>query len=215
MSQYRKISDFGTDIKTDNNNPVTLCLVDSMDVKFQNGSIGNLFGPRSRPCQLYMAERCSKDWDGYCEYYYRMNSNTGDWPNSQPWPNTVQERWWANSFNLNKQLSTGEQLLQNAAERKYCTYPTCSKFCERMNPTDPKSPMITYYANPYTMENNCVPECSVDPSKIEDDPVMNRCLENPSACAATLMNVCITAKRKGTNLNGTKLGKFCDAILKQ
>jgi hypothetical protein len=38
---------------------------------------------------------------------------------------------------------------------------------------------------------------------------MDRCLQNPTAAAPVLINICNTAKRNGTDLSGTKLGAVC------
>ena len=207
---YARIQHFGSIQPpcTGDNDPLTVCLTDTMDKNFQSGSIGHLFGSRSRKCQLYMAQRCAENWDGFCEYYYRDRAGC-QWPDRQQWPNTVQPRGWACQEGVAPPLTTGEQLLQNTAERKYCTYLNCEKQCEKFNPMDPSSPTITYYTDTGYGEN-CIPVCNVDPSTIDDDPVMDRMIANPKAAAGTLINICNTAKRQGTDISGTKLGAVCN-----
>lgn len=213
-NSYIQISKFGQDIQppcSGTNDPLTYCLQDTMDINFQHGSIGHLYGPRSRKCQLYMTQRCADKWDGFCEYYYKANSDFGNWPDNQNWPDTVQPNTWQNEYGLNPSLTTGEQLLKNVAERKYCSYLNCVPKYEPFDPTNPSTPDIVYYTEPNGYGENCFPVCDViNPSTIDNDPVMSRMLENPKIASSTLINICNTAKRNGTNLNGTRLGKVCD-----
>lgn len=215
MNRYANYTNFGNNQnppQSGNNDPLTYCLVDTMDKNFQHGPMGPLYGPRSQKCQLYMAQRCADNWDGFCEYYYQHNNTNSQWPDSQLWPNTVQPRYWAGSLN-NVPLSTGEQLLQNAGERRFCTYRNCSPRCEPFDPMNPNSPSVIYYDDPYGYGENCVPECRVDPKTIDQDILMDRMLDNPKASATTLINICNTSKREGIDLSGTKIGAFCNRYL--
>lgn len=208
MSAYANINNFGSTCNTPggNDDPLSYCLVNTTDKNFQHGSIGHLFGPRSQKCQTYMAQRCAENWDGFCEYYYRANQPSSDqWPNQRAWPNTDQLRAWDRLGRPT--LSNGNQLLQNAGERRFCTYLNCKPRCELFDPTNPSSPTITYYDN--TSLSSCVPVCDQIPDNIDQDPVMNRMLANPQAAAPTLINICNTARRTGRDLSGTKIGKFC------
>jgi hypothetical protein len=206
MSSYQQYATFGKAPigSSDPNQPLTMCLQDTMDVKFHNGGIGNLYGPRSQRCQLYMSERCAKKWDGFCEYFYRSHQSPSQWPDNQQWPNTV------SPWSYGVALSTGDQLLQNAAERKYCKYVNCAPKSELFNPTNPAGPSITYYES--STNDPCIPVCRVNPSSVDEDPVMERLLENPRAGGPVLINICNTAKREGTNLKGTKLGRMCSKL---
>lgn len=205
MSRYVPISDFGCGKITNKNEPLTMCMTDTMDIGFMGGSAAaRNYGPRSFKCQAYMAERCAKNYDGYCDYFYIKNSQTNNWPNNQKWA-SIQGNNWQGNFGLNTNLTIGEQLLSNTADRKYCVYPNCAPIREPFNPMDPASPMVTYYAR-----QNQVPICTVDKTTIDSDPVMNRCLANPSAAASTLVNICNTSKNQGIDLSGTKIGAFCD-----
>lgn len=207
---YRQISNFGNQQPpcAGANDPLTYCLQDSMDKSFQHGSIGHLYGPRSKKCQLYMAQRCAENWDGFCEYYYQTNGKNSKEPTYRPWPNAAQTQ----SGLASPVLTAGDQLLQNVAERKYCTYgPKCPKKCEPFDPTVPNSPQLFYYDNCDSCEPDCTPICRVNPASVDSDPVMNRLLANPEVAPSTVINICNTAAREGTNLSGTKLGKVCDA----
>lgn len=210
--KYANIQNFGNSKSmpcAGKNHPLTMCMSDTMDKQFLNGGIGALYGPRSQPCQAYMAERCANEWDGFCEYFYREHGPGGTWPNNQEWPN-LQPRYWEVRYGLNQNLTTGEQLLRNTAERKYCTYENCKAHCEPFNPLDPDSPSITFYRDANGNNSSCIPICNVNPATIDSDPVMDRMLKNPRAAAGTIINICNTAQRTGTDLSGTKLGKVCE-----
>jgi hypothetical protein len=215
-SSYAQIADFGSlnppSPGTDND-PLTYCLVETMDRNFQHGANSVTYGPRSQACQAFMAERCAKNWDGFCEYYYVNNNDNSQWPfDKQAWPNTFLPRNWANG--LVPTLTNGEQLLQNAAELRYCSYRNCVPKKQPFNPLVAGSPMITTYYNPSSYSEECIPVCNVDPKTIDQDPLMDRCLENPKAAALTLINICNTAKRQGTDLSGTKIGAVCNRYFK-
>ena len=199
---YANIRNFGSPT---NSEPLTVCLADTMDKSFQNGSIGHLFGPRSKRCQAYMTEKCADKWDGYCEYFVQQNGPNAPWPQNIPWPN-IQQRPWETQLGLPTLLTSGEQMLKGAAERRFCTYPTCQPTCEPFDPTNPNSQRVKYYPN------ECIPVCRVDPNTIDQDPLMDRMIANPTVTGGTLINICNTAKRDGTDLSGTKIGAFCEFL---
>ena len=208
-SSYRSISKFGNQQPPcgGTNDPLTVCLTDTSDHKFQQGSIGNLYGPRSRRCQLYMAQRCAEKWDGFCEYFYQVNGENGQWPDNRKWPDMATTQ----SGLATGGLTTGDQLLNNTAERKYCSYGSkCKLSCEPFDPTNPDSPKIFYHDQCNNCAADCVPVCRVNPQDIDNDPVMNRLLANPTVAPTTMINICNTSRREGTNLEGTKIGTFCN-----
>lgn len=195
------------------NHPLTMCLTDTMDRSFQNGgTIGHLTGPRSTKCQHYMAERCAENWDGFCEYFYKEHGAGGQWPDNQAWP-IANARQWEVDAGIARSLTTGDQLLRNTAERRYCQYANCQKVCEPFDPTNPDSPSITYFVGPDGSPNSCIPVCNVDPLTINDDPVMERMLNNTDAAAGTIINICNTARNTGTDLSGTRIGQVCSNYL--
>ncbi len=203
---YSQIKYFGSN-NSSTNDPLTYCLVQNWDKNFTHSPTGDLFGPYSEKCQLFMAERCSKEWDGFCEYYYQ-NQNT------QQYPNTVQGCDSVNDV-VCKGLTVGETLLTNAAERRFCKFPGCTMKSEPFDPNIANSPWITYrVGNCDTGNQNCVGVCTVDPRTIDQDSVMNKCLENPKACMTTLANICNTSRRNGIDLSGTKIKRWCDVYFK-
>jgi hypothetical protein len=215
FNQYANISNFGSSIGS-SNNPLTMCLTETCDRSFQNGgAIGHLTGPRSTKCQYFMAERCAKNWDGYCEYFYKENGKSGQWGYTQPQPN-VYARRFAIDRGLTKNLTSGEQLLHNAAELKYCQFLNCTKKCEKFNENDPTSPYITYYVGSDGTAASCVPTCNVDPSTdLDNDYILNKMLDNPEICGGTLVNIFNTSKNMGTDLSGTRIGRARDLYFQQ
>jgi hypothetical protein len=204
-SQYSSLKQF-SNINPDLNRPIGLCISDTLDRKFQyGGTMGSNSGPMNPTCQAYMAERCAKKWDGFCEYYYKQYGPNGQkWPVQQTWPNTVWRPWEA-QYGISQNLTMGDQLLRNTAERKYCTLSGCRPVVKPLDPTDPNSPMVTTYDS----YEGCIPTCKVNPSEIDNDPVMNRMLANPDIAPATLINICNTCKNKNIDLRGTKIGTLC------
>lgn len=204
QSSYRKISNFGNK-PYNKNEPLSVCLVDTMDKNFNNASVGHLFGPRTQKCQAFMSQRCANNWDGFCEYFYQENGVNATWPNNQAWPNTANIP--TNSIDPVKR-SSADHMLHNTAQRKYCTYGNqCPPRCEPFDPTNPDSQMVYYYDN---IGADCVPVCRVDAKTVDNDPVMTRILDRPTITPSTIINICNTSKREGNDLSGTRLGGVCD-----
>jgi hypothetical protein len=208
MYKYASIKNF-SNINPQNNNPeqraLGMCLADTYDRKFQyGGTVGANSGPRNEQCQNFMAQRCANKWDGFCEYYYQQYGPNATGIMQTNWPNPVW-RPWEEKYGLNPRMSLGDQLLKNTAERRYCKLQNCPPTVRSLDPTDPNSVKVTSY-DTYV---GCVPVCTVNPSTIDADPVMNRVLENPTVAAGTLINICNTSHNQGINLNGTRLGEVC------
>jgi hypothetical protein len=192
---------------SNSDDPLTFCLADTMDSKFLHGSTAVEYGPRSRSCQNFMAERCANKWDGFCEYFYVEHSKAKEWPNNRIWPNMGSPNQW---INKGASVNTiGEQLLKDAAERKYCTYPTCTPVKRPFDPMNPQSPMVTSWQNSQGGTDGCVPVCRVNPATVDGDVIMDRMLANPMVAGSTIINICNTAAREGTDLRGTKIGALC------
>lgn len=194
---YAIISKFGQN-NSANNDPLTYCLTQTVDTEFNHPTTPENFGPYSRNCQFYMAERCSKDWDGYCEY--------ASYNRSKSFPNQAQERY-DSSLVVSHDMSNGESLIRNAAQRRFCTFTNCYKKQEPFDPNVANSPNVYYWTNEGL--GNCVPVCSVDPDTIDQDPLMDKLLNSPKIAPDILANICNTSQRKGINLTGTKIGNFC------
>lgn len=189
---YRQISCFGSN-NSSVNDPLTYCMTDTMDKDFIHSPVGNLYGPSSKNCQLYMAQRCAQKWDGFCENYYQNQK-------SKQYPNTVQN---CNAFNQVEcgNVNLGETLLLNTAVNKYCRFPGAKVQEFPFDPTVANSPMIKQVDN-----TNVVPVCdNIDPNKINNDPVMHRLLANQHYHQGLLKNIYNNSQRAGINLQGTIL----------
>ena len=90
----------------------------------------------------------------------------------------------------------------------------CTPKCEPFDPTNPNSPTVTYYGEADGADVDCIPVCNVNPAIIDNDPVMDRMLENTDAAAGTIINICNTARNNDTDLSGTKIGAVCDRYFK-
>ncbi len=189
--------------------PMSMCLVETADRRMQfGGEVGRITGPRSANCQSFLSQRCANKWDGFCEYVYsQYGENAPEEHNRTPVINPLYTKWEAtNGYALPQPI--GEHLVHNTAKEKYCTFSDC------LVKEEPFSPFVAHGAQIKTYHGRCVPTCKVDPSTIDNDPVMNRALANPTVNAVTLINICNTSRREGTDLSGTKIGALCQNYFK-
>ena len=169
-----------------------------------HGGHADVLGQASRPCQLFLSEYCSQDWDGYCEMA-SQNSNVS-------FPNGMQ----TNANCASPGMTQGDMLIRNTAERKYLMQMVGGhKVFEPFDPTVPQSPMISSWQPISCQMNgsgslNMVPIYSVNPKTIDNDVVMDKILRKPMIAVDILINIYNTMKRLGTlsQLKGTKLGQF-------
>lgn len=203
-TQYRPIGSFGQGAATDPNaNPLTYCLIDSIDTSFAHGQNLDLRGPQTKKCQMFMSDYCAKDWNGVCEFAFQNRNKMV--------PNMLQScQSYGDAACVG--LTEGQILLRNTASKKYLSAISnnCSLKYEPFDPTVASSPMVSYWTSSCNAKGACVPMYEVDPSKIDSDVVMNKILSNPKIAWGVLVNIYNTAVRKGTlpTLQGTKLYKF-------
>lgn len=201
---YQKLVTFGSSLTNAlpvyANDPVTYCVGSNISQGFNHGGNAAIYGQNSPECQTYMAQRCAANWDGVCEYAASHVANE-------------EYATRADTANLGtmKQvidLTPGEILLRNTAMEKYLVGMSggnCELRTEQFDPINPSSPFISKYVG-----TGCVPQYAVDPTTIDNDPVMNKILDNPKIAMQLLINIKNTMRRNGTlgNLNGTRLGSF-------
>lgn len=177
-----------------NNDPLTYCLGRNASQAFNHGGYAETYGQNSKPCQAYLSDRCAKNWDEVCEYAFDPTTND-------------EFRIRANPIGKGApQLTAGEVLLVNTAEKKYLSQMyNCEQVSEPFDPLVVGSPTISTWRGLY-----CKPFYSVDPAAIDSDPVMDKILQRPWIAASLLKNIFNTMKMEGTlaNLKGTKLGNF-------
>jgi hypothetical protein len=180
-----------------NNDPLTYCLGNNISQRFNHGGNADIYGQNSKNCQIYLAERCAKNWDDICEYAYNARTNDEY--------QTRADIMGAGHYQI-QGLSPGEILLVNTAYKKYLIkMHNCEAITEPFDPLVAASPYITHFRGLY-----CVPEYAVDPRYIDSDPVMNRILLKPWIAKQLLCNIRNTMLRYGTlkYLAGTRLGKY-------
>lgn len=208
MSTYKCISNFGQSAANNpENNPLTYCLMQSLDNEFNHGAIAEtIASPYGRNCQAFMAEYCAKNgWNDICEYASQNNSTI--------YPNNLDNCSSNNQVACNG-ITAGEALVANTAARKYLSAMSsnCSMKYEPFDPTVAASPLISYWSGSCNEQGNsqCIPIYEVDPAKIDKDPVMNKILSKPIIAWSILVNIYNTAVRlnKLDTLKGTKIHKF-------
>lgn len=200
QSAYSKIINFGPNKMDYNANPLSYCMNSNLDNNFTKGATGDLYGQHSAKCQMFMSDYCARKWDGNCEIA-SMNINSN-------YPNNISMNDDIDSMNL----TAGEILIQNTASKKYLVehYNSYWEY-EPFDPTVANSPLVRRLMNDSTHGNGkCVPVYEVNPSTIDQDPVMDKILMKPKIAMFILVNIYNTMKRKGTlsQLQGTKLGRF-------
>ncbi len=150
-----------------------------------------------------MSEYCATKWDNYCEVasqngnnYYPDNTDTSVAVGGSP---TYQA------------LTAGQILIHDTAARKYLVKMLGGvKKYEQFYPLIADSPMISYWVADEANPGAAVPIYAVNPSIIDQDPVMDKILQNPVIALDILTNIYNTMKRQGTltSLRGTKIGNF-------
>jgi hypothetical protein len=154
-----------------------------------------------------MANRCAGEfsendtWDKYCKFYYNNNNDT-NWPN-----NAAINKVSASIIQSIFKLTQGQMLLRNSAERKYLQYPYLSNKYQQFDPNVANSPMIRI---PMDYDGYSSVNVVLDTTKIDNDPLMNACIEDYKSCSDVFSYIYQVYKNKLLNLNGTKLGKHFD-----
>ena len=199
-SPYAKIKSFGNInpvLKTD---PVAYSIYRDLDSYFDIGANASDFGPSSERSHLFMADKCSKNWDGACELMSRNNeqarSNVGG----------------ISSILFTREpptdLTIGDVLVENTAVRRFCNMDTCSVKKEPFNPLDPDSPMVTKYGENCT---DCRPVC-MPPSNPNEDMVLNKVLDFPEKHIDLLANMYKNVVKAGkrNEYRNTRVGMVFD-----
>jgi hypothetical protein len=199
QSQYRTVSNFGSNAYTKVDNPWTSCLGSTMDQRFTHGGSATQIGQGCKNCQLYTAQYCSEGWDKYCE----IASTNCDV--MQP---NMQAKCIGSSCSAYAQTS-GDILIRNTAERKYLVETSgCVMKYQPFDPNVATSPNVFWWDN--ACNSRCIMSFAVDPATIDKDIVMNKILAKPSIAPDILRNIYRTMKKKGTlaSLAGTRIGHY-------
>lgn len=207
---YTCISKFGCTPAVATANPLTYSIGENVNQLMLHGSSSAVIsGQYSKNSQIFMANYCANNWDGFCEI--ASNDNTVGYANNM------------DSF-LGKSrmdLSQGDILVLNTARVKYLVDPGNQILMkERFDPNVVDSPYIYYYQRPDDDIESTKrgmpaladrePTYAVNPKTINDDIVMNKILSKPYLYKELLDNIFITMSRNKTinQLEGTRLGYF-------
>lgn len=169
----------------------------TLNAQFSIGSSGNKkYGPQGVTPQLYMAERCSLNFDGVCDMVSRdptiLRSNIAS-IKSPSFPPSGQIQ------------SVGQALLDNAGQRRFGDLSGCTQRKQVFNDQDPKSPYVTSLSSPN--EVPCYP-----PKNPDQDRLLNRILDEPEAHMVLLTNMYKNTRKNKNDYQGTRIGKFFDVI---
>jgi len=199
------------------NDPTSYCAVSNLDNSFSH-TLGSSYLTRDSPqCQIFMAQRCAEKWDDICEIE-SLNKE-------RIYPNVYSSYDSSTTESgIGTQFTKGEYLIRNTAEEKYLVAMNgnCIRVYEPFDPTVPNSPFIGRWKPDYSKPDNslflngksCFPVYDVDPSKIDNDPVMDKLLNNLNAGSEILLSIYKKRKRENKlgELKGTKLGNFFDFL---
>ena len=208
---YSKFIEFGqatnNNVKNpgDPSNPLTYCIWDTESVQFMHGPTAAFYKPQCYECQSYMALRCAgkydenETWDDYCETYRQVNTDTY-WPNQ-----AAILKIPACVISMCGKLTQGDILLRNAAERRFLYFPNCAREYIQFDPNVAASPMIE---KPYSACGCDYSSAGVSINKrtINNDRLMNKCLENCKIVADIFAVLYKEMKRGAVDLSGTKVG---------
>jgi len=205
-SSYSLISNFGRDVAYEDENPLSYCLFDTMDVGFQHGGNAySLAGTASSSCQAFLSDYCAQGWDNACEV--ASTNHNRSFPNQLT--NAALDGY---TYNIMGSLTQGDMLVRNTAAKKYVVaLGNCKVKYEIFDPTVANSPMVSRWVGDEHNRNECTPIYAIaDVKNIDSDPVMNKILKKPQIALDILINIFNNQARLGPeySLEGTKLGLY-------
>jgi hypothetical protein len=194
-SPYVKIANFGKPQPILQTDPVGFSVSKDIDTSFDIGPTSRMFGPDMPNSQLYMAEKCARNWDGSCEFLSRNPDNTKC--NAGKIQSPLFQSPQAPGMTI------GDFLIENSAVRRFCDLSSCKMSSEPYNPLDPHSPMVTSYGdwNPY---KQCMPVC-MPPENPDNDLLLNKVLDDPDKHLDLLVNMYKNVKDR-KKFEGTRIG---------
>jgi len=217
-NNYTSFYDFGDSINNqvqspfNSSNPLTYCLFPTMGNQFQHGSsTSNLLSTTYNPsCEYFMAERCSKSWDGFCEAYKVLNVDNY-WPNVGVVDGTAYSV--AQEFLRFNRPTVGDILIRNAVAFKFLHYPFLNYSTEPFDPNTANSPLIKVYPN-YTSSPSIIKKIN----NIDKDEHVSLMLENPVVCFDVLARLYLSVLRKeplSKQFQNTRIQKYFESNKEQ
>ncbi len=210
-NNYTPFHDFGKMINNqvespfNASNPLTYCLFPTMGNQFQHGSstasvLNTTYNPS---CEYFMAERCSKSWDGFCEAYKVLNIDNY-WPNVGVVDGTAYST--AQEFLRFNRPTVGDILIRNAVAFKCLEYPFLDFSKTPFDPTTANSPMIKVYSN-FTTSPSIIREIK----NVDKDEHISLMLDNPVVCFDVLARLYLSVLRNekySNQFRGTRLESY-------
>lgn len=222
---YKKIEEFSTGFHNISNDPLTYCLLDTLDSQFINGTTGRIFGRGNRQCAIFMSNRCAEKWDNICEIMSTCDESR--------FPDMAN-----NNDGCHIPTTAGNLLVRDTAYLKYLLNANGSNVqCEPFDPTVADSPTICYINHssatfgdthvnktgvwdngeikniPCAQDASYVREYGLTEEQIkviDKDPVMNKLIDNPNIAPELLKGIywSLHTRNQLPKLKGTRLGYF-------
>jgi len=211
-AHYSKFIDFGKQInpqiQNDTNaaNPLTYCITPSLNSQFFHGSSSSnqLYSTMNTSCTNFMAQRCSTQWDDYCDAYLQINTDNY-WPNMAVIDRLAYQN--ANQF-FQIRPTVGQNLLRNACYYKYIDTSDLSYSIEPFDPTVANSPLIKIFQE-YVSRYSTVIHLS-DPEEIRKDTLIPKMLSHYPICMDVIGRIYLAflRKEKGVHIENTPFQSF-------
>lgn len=180
-----------------NDDPLTYCLGNDLSQKFNHGGNSYLYGQNSRPCQIYLAQRCARNWDAVCDWACDARSNQ----EKRVAVGTLAQDWPVQG------LTAGDLLLRNTCLEKYrVTMDGCEVKREPFDPLVARSPMLIHFQGRY-----CRPTYGLKyPIEwSDDDVVLQKLLDRPYVAPDVLRDLYASYLRSGACFSSeTRLQRF-------
>ena len=212
---YQKISDFAWFLNdrnvnpADTANPLTYSVMPTYNSMFLHGPTISALNNRtwSRAAQNFMADYGAMHWDGFCEGFCIVNTDT-------VWANQAVIDIHAYTLCMSYlayKPTQGEQLLRNACERRYLYFPYSPARQEPFDFTVANSPLVTYFTPLYT-SGPCAVRNLECPEKVQQDPLMQRMLSNPQPCLDVMLRIYVHYRMKNpwVQIQGTYLQRYLE-----
>lgn len=199
---YTRIANFGRDLnpvlRTD---PVGYSVYKDIDSYFDIGPLGRIYGPDAPQSQLYMADKCGKEWDSACEFISNNNNSTkcNSGKISSPLFSTASPSG----------MTVGDFLVENSAVRRFCDLSSCAVWEEPYNPLDPTSPNVKSYG--CCGNKVCLPVC-VPPENPDNDILLNKVLDKPHMHVDLLVNMYKNTKLNRQKYQNTRIGRIFEIL---
>lgn len=215
---YSTYGDFGSSLNeavsnpTDPSNPLSYCLLPTAGTNFLHGPSGSsdlLSRTWSRSCQNFMSQYCAfpqegdtQPWNGFCDAFSALNTDTY-WPNTAAIDVVTMNMIYTH---MKFKPTQGDQILHNAAERRFLQFSGVETHLEPFDPTVASSPLVTHYSQ---LPCGYQPRIqNIDMRTIDHDRLMQKVLDNPVPVLDVLTRIYVAWRMGDLPLTGTRLEAF-------